>query len=235
MSTGALAGFFERCAFVSVDYQEEGTAEEMTAERLPRLWRGMGFTAEDVNAANAYLRNAALPNAVRVAAACRRGGMPMIFIHWGCLFEDGMDVDPEIRRMQTEEHGAGDLSWVPHISRPDSRPAAILRVQPKEYVIPKTGQDAFTSSSFPFVLENLGTRSLIFVGGHTGACLGRTSVSARHRGYATLCVHDATFDARESARVPNLRAVGYDHVVSTVELLEALETRSRTAGPVSVP
>ena len=42
------------------------------------LWKEMGFTAEDVNAANDFAWEVALPNVVKVAEACRALDLPMI-------------------------------------------------------------------------------------------------------------------------------------------------------------
>jgi nicotinamidase-related amidase len=214
--------FFGNCAFISVDFQQGEKPKPLSDEGLPKLWRDRGFAAEDVNAANEYAWAIAGPNAVRVLEACRRCGMPRIFIHWGCLYQNGMDVDPEIRQMQLKEHGKGSTGWVPHVSLPGSRPAATFHVREDEYVLPKTGQNAFTSSNLEFLLKNLGVRNIVFVGGHTGACLGKTAKAAKDRGYSILCVEDATFDARESARIPNIENVGYHYVLSTDHLVESL-------------
>ena len=66
---------------------------------------------------------------------------------------------------------------------------------------------------------------IVFIGGHTGACLGKTATSAQRRGYRTLCIGDATFDARESARLPNLEATGYDHMLTTAAFLALAKTQ----------
>ncbi len=210
--------FFQDCAFVCVDIQPMGRTK-MTDEQLPKGWRRAGFSADDVNAANDYALDVAHPNARRIADACRELGLPMIFIHWGCLLPDGMDLDPEVRKSFLNQHGPNPDKWGHRIGDPGSRPAEILGVRDGEYVIPKSAQDAFASSNIEFVLANLGVRNIVFVGGHTGACLGKSAASARRLGYRTLCVKDATFDARESARIPNLRATGYDYIVTTEELL----------------
>ena len=110
--------------------------------------------------------------------------------------------------------------WPHHISRPNSKPKEGFNVRPGEYVVAKTGQDAFTSSNINFVLQNLGVKNIVFVGGHTGACLGKTSKSAKKHGYRTLCIKDATFDARESTRIPNLKACDYDYILTRSEFLE---------------
>jgi nicotinamidase-related amidase len=214
------ASFFQECAFVCVDLQQNGDATEtephtITEAQMPDLWKQMGFGFEDVNDAIRYAVTCCLPNAARVTAACRRLGMPMIFIHWGSHYPDLMDIDPEVR---------GELYYGPGSERnaytleSRVRPADVLHVQPGEYVLAKTAQDAFTGTPLHFMLRNLGVKHLILIGGHTGACLGKTSKSAKGLGYTTLCVEDATNNAFESNRIARMLECGYDYIVETAAL-----------------
>ncbi|GMV94646.1 MAG: hypothetical protein AMXMBFR82_44240 [Candidatus Hydrogenedentota bacterium] len=220
------ASFFQHCVFISIDIQEGTKPAPLAIDQIPSLWREMGFTAEDVNAANDHAWNVALPNAVKVADACRAARLPMIFVHWGYRFEDGMDLDPDIRNSMLKEHGTDYGKWSGHIDQPGSQPAKALGIREGEYVLPKTGQDAFASSSLDFVLRNLGAKNIVFVGGHTGACLGKTAASAQRLGYTTMCVRDATNSARESTREQEIRDTGYDYVLSTDEFLAWTELAS---------
>jgi nicotinamidase-related amidase len=210
--------FFERCVFCSIDLQEGEPPQPCTEETLPPAWREAGITPDDANAATRFLQEVALPNARRVADACRALGLPMIFVHWGYLFRDAMDLDPVIAAEFLRSYGPDRRRWPHHIDDPTSRPAAALGVRPGEYVLPKTAQDAFASSNIDFLLRNLDCRHIVFVGGHTNACLGRTADSARERGYITLCVADATYSAAESWRLRYITG-RYDYVVSTTEFL----------------
>lgn len=223
------ASFFDRCAFVSVDIQEGDPPVPLTEAQLPEAWKRAGFTADDVNAANRFAWETALPNAVRVAAACRTLGMPMIFIHWGYQFEDGMDLDPDIRRVMLAEHGTDYAKWSGQAGKRGSQVANALGVRRGDYVLAKTAQDAFRSCSLEFVLRNLGVERIVFVGGHTGACLGKTARSAGNLGFKTLCVRDAASAARESTREREILETGYDHVTDTAEFLALAEG----AGPRS--
>ena len=231
---GAIPGpdgsFLNDCAFVCVDFQPTAR-KHLTNEQLPAPWRKAGFTAQDVNTAVDFQIDIALPNARRVADACRQLQLPLIFIHWGHLFSDGMDLDPEVRQVFLQEHGTDHTAWPHHILRSDSRPSPELGVRPGEYVLPKTAQDAFRSSNLEFVLKNLGVHNVVFVGGHTGACLGKTAASAKRLGFRILCVEDATFDARESGRLSNLRATGYDYVVTTDEFVRLTDVRCGRDNP----
>lgn len=216
-------GFFEKCAFISVDIQEGQRGGEAKDETLPPDWKKWGFTADDINKASAFAWDVATPNAIKVVENCRAAGLPMIFIHWGHQFKDGMDLDPLVRQMMIRNHGEDHTKWGGHISSPGSRPASFFNIQENEYVLAKTAQDAFISSNLHFVLANLGVHSLIFIGGHTEACLGKTATSAKRLGYQTLCVHDATNNARESTRQKGIDDAAYDYVVDTVTLTEALD------------
>lgn len=190
---------------------------------MPKPWRQAGFTATDVNAATDYAFDVAYPNARVVADACRDRHLPMIFVHWGCLFRDGMDLDPVIRKSFRDEHGTNYSAWGHCVLDAHCRPADELSVRPGEYVLPKTGQDAFNSSNIGFVLTNLNARNLVFVGGHTEACLGKTARSAHQRGFRTLCVTDATFNARESSRQKGIQQAQFDYVLTTAELLKLVK------------
>ena len=212
--------FFEHCAFVSVDLQEGGAPTPLTETEVPLLWKQMGFTAEDVNAANTFAWEVALPNAVKVADACRTLGLPMIFVHWGYFFEDDMDLDPDIRKTMLDEHGTDYAKWSGYNGQPGSQVTKVFNVRQGDYVIAKAAQDAFCSSNIDFVLRNLGVKRIVFVGGHTGACLGKTAASAKRLGYTTLCVKDATNNARESSRESDIQATGYDYVVTTTTFLD---------------
>ena len=211
--------FFTNCAFVSIDHQPN-KRHYVTEESRSAWYKELGASADDLNAAVDYLFDVAKPNAVKVADACRSIRLPMVFVHWGYSFRDAMDLDPETRNHFLKHFGTDFDKWPHHISRPDSKPYEGFDVRPDEYVIAKTAQDAFPSSNIDYVLKNLGIKNIVFIGGHTGGCLGRTSKSAKKRGYRMLCVKDATFDARESTRMPNLEACNYDYVVTTAEFLK---------------
>ncbi|MBI2422777.1 MAG: cysteine hydrolase [Candidatus Hydrogenedentes bacterium] len=208
--------------FVCVDIQESERPKPIEQSALPPEWVEMGFTADDVNAANAYAYDVALPNAVRAAEACRKAGFPLIFIHWGYLFEDGMDLDPEIYQAMRRNHGEDPSRWSGHIAQPGSQPARALGIQPGEYVLPKSGQNAFLSCNLDFLLRNLGAQQLIMVGGHTGACYGKTARTALDRGYHVIALVDATSDARESSRAKCLEEIPFDGRMRTQEFLDAL-------------
>lgn len=212
--------YFEQCAFVSIDFQEGPRGQCFKEEGLPPAYQRAGFTAASCNAAIDYEHDVARPNAKRVVDACRALKLPMVFVHWGYQFEDGMDLAPAIRQSFLQDLGDDYSRWPHHISHPSSRPCEMFGVREGEYVIAKTDQDAFTSSNIHFVLQNLGVKRIVFVGGHTAGCLGQSAKHAKRLGYETLCVADATYDAAESRRPEGIRDSGYNHVVTTDSFLE---------------
>lgn len=204
--------FIEQGALIVVDIQAGARRAPLTEAELPAPWRALGFRVEDVNAAETHAWEVCLPNAVRAAGLCRELGIPRIFLHWGFRCADGADLDPDIYQTMRAAHGPDARAWPGHIASEETRPAAALAPGPRDHVIAKTGQDAFTSSPLGFVLRNLGVEWLVFTGGHTEACLGKTARSARRLGYRTLCIEDATNNARASTRFRGILRAGFEHV-----------------------
>ena len=87
--------------------------------------------------------------------------------------------------------------------------------------------NAFTSSNLKFVLTNLAVTNLVFVGGHTAACPGKTARSANRLGWRTLGIEDATFDARESSRMQRIGETDFDYVLTTEEFLTLVQRASK--------
>jgi len=214
------ASFFENCAFVCIDIQE---SQRTNVTTISKAWEEMGYTIADCQAATDFLYDVAMPNARKAADACRALKLPMVFVHWGCLFKDGMDLEPRVRRAFITGEGNNPEKWTPLASA--TRPAEILGIREGEYVLPKAGQDAFPSCNIGYLLENLEAKNLVFVGGHTnpGGCLGQTARSARTRGYKILCIEDATFDAGESTRKKGIASVPFDYVVTASQFLKLTE------------
>ncbi len=212
--------FLEGCAFLCIDLQENaadpfGPPKPVTDATMPPLWKEMGFTPEDVNEANDFAYRVCAPNARRVADACLGAGLPRIFVHWGARYEDLCDIDPEVRSLLVQEGPDPGTCRKTYPPSSRERPAAFLGVRDGDYVLAKTAQDAFRATPLEFMLRNLRVRNLVFVGGHTGACLGKTARTARELGYGTLCVEDATSNAFESNRIERLLAFGFDWIVRT--------------------
>ena len=223
-------GDFEDAVLVSVDIQQmrrpksRVKGEKLKAMKLTPTEREMGFKARDKRAALDYFFDTALPNAAKLAEFFRSKNIPVILVHWGYRLRDGMDLDPAVRNYFIHNFGPNPARWGHYIDNWGSRPNVALNVQETDYVLAKTAQDAFTSCNIDFVLQNLGAKTLFLMGGHTNGCLFWTSKSAIAKGYRTICIEDATWDAVESTRLPGIRKVPYDLVVKTADVQEMKES-----------
>lgn len=104
-------------------------------------------------------------------------------------------------------------------SGPDNRPHDRYELFPEDHVVPKTMRDAFPSSDFAAVLERLGRRTLLLIGGHTQGCLGQTARSALARGYRCVLVRDASYDCSILRWPKGIAAVDYDAILETGQVL----------------
>lgn len=229
------ASDFDHAVLVSIDIQQ---TERVccTEENMMPAEKMMGFTAEDKNRVTDFFFDTALPNATAVTDFFRRNGLPVVIVHWGFRQPEGMDLAPEVRAFMVRNYGRDWRKWDNWIERWSAQPNDALNVQEGDYVIAKTHQDAFVSSNIDYVLRNLGARTLFMIGGHTNpnGCLHQSSQSAIARGWRTICIHDVTFDSTESARLPGIRAINYEKIVSTDEVL-AMEEKIASALAPSQP
>lgn len=226
--------YYINCAFICVDLQNPRPGvdykNELTENDIPLKWLQEGHTVDDVNRANRFLKEICEPNAARLTESLRgfRPEIPMIYIHWQARYEDMIDIDPSARRTlladYTEEKQNmfinGVRSGIP--CPVAERPLDSLKVRKTDYVLGKTAQDSFVATPLEFMLRNLKTTNLIFIGGHTGGCLGKTSITAKKLGFNTLCVADATFNAFESNRIKKIMECGYDFIVKTERFMSVL-------------
>ncbi|MCX5772324.1 MAG: hypothetical protein NTZ09_18910 [Candidatus Hydrogenedentes bacterium] len=112
------ASFFADCAFVCIDFQEE---QRSKVTSISKEWEASGYTVADCQAAVDFCYDVAMPNARKVADGCRSLGLPMVFVHWGSLFKDGMDLEPRVRRAFVAGEGDDPAKWTPLAST--TRPA----------------------------------------------------------------------------------------------------------------
>jgi len=217
------AEFFENCAFISVDIQgppdPNYRADATTDDEIATALKERGFTAADMNAGLDFYYDFAVPNARKAADICRELKLPMIFVHWGNKFKDGMDLEPGARKNLAKNNGPDPEKWPTYIGQPYSRPHPLLGVRDGEYVIAKADYNAFSSSNIGFVLQNLGVKNIIFAGGHTQGCLWATAKAAIDLKYTTLCLADATNNGRESLRLKGIADTKYAYVMKTEDFL----------------
>lgn len=182
--------------FVSIDFQPRKRIV-WTEQNILDVYKAEGFTLEELNDAVAHFHEVALPNAVRLAEFARSRGLPRVFVHWAAS-KGGISV------LETQP-----------------RPHDDLHVSAEDVVIAKTEMDAFASSDIAAVLENIGRRTLLMVGGHTKGCLGETGKSAIRTGYTCVVVRDATFDCSIERWPKGIDEVPYQLILTTAEALSS--------------
>ncbi|MCP9933482.1 cysteine hydrolase [Cyanobium sp. Candia 9D4] len=159
-------------------------------------------------------RATTLPNAERVLAAARRGGLEVIHTVIANLTADGRDRSFDYKRC-----GMG--------FPPGSRAAEVIaELAPlaDELVLPKSSSSPFSSTSLDYLLRNLGVRTLVVIGLLTDQCIDHTVKDAADRGYRVVCVHDACQAVTPERHTAALACfAGYGAQISSGEFVAELD------------
>jgi len=164
------------------------------------------------------MRETAVPNMQRLQAACRLGGIEVLYTTIENLTRDGRDrsLDYKISQMSVPKG-----SW-------DGRVIDELAPGEDEIVISKTSSSVFISTNIDYVLRNLGIRSLIISGVLTDQCIDSAVRDACDLGYLVTTVTDACATLTQERHDWSLRNnAGYcrqrttDEVVAEIERLTA--------------
>ena len=127
------------------------------------------------------LQGTAIPNMQRLQAACRAGGIEVMYTVIESLTRDGRDrsLDYKISALHVPRG-----SW-------DAKVVDALAPGEDEIVLPKTSSSVFISTNIDYVLRNLGVRSLIVAGVLTDQCIDSTVRDACDLGYLVTVPVDA--------------------------------------------
>jgi len=127
------------------------------------------------------MRETALPNMQRLQAACRRGGIEVLYTVIESLTRDGRDrsLDYKISGFNVPRG-----SW-------DGRVLDDIAPANDEIVLPKTSSSVFISTNVDYILRNLGVRSLVIAGILTDQCIDSAIRDACDLGYLVTCPTDA--------------------------------------------
>ncbi len=160
------------------------------------------------------MQQTALPNMQRLQAACRRGGVEVMYTVIEALTRDGRDLSLDYKISKL---------FVPHGSW-DAKMLDAIAPGPDEIVLGKTSSSVFISTNIDYVLRNLGVRSLIVAGVLTDQCIDSTVRDACDLGYLVTVPTDAcaTLSAeRHDWALRNNR--GYCRQVTTAALVKEIE------------
>ena len=162
---------------------------------------------------DAAVRATALPNMIKLVAACRRAGVEVLYTVMENLTRDGRDrsLDYKLSGISIEKG-----SW-------DAKVLDAVAPAEDEIVLPKTSSSVFNSTNIHYLLRNLGTEELVVAGFLTDQCIDHTVKDAADRGYYVTCVRDACMAntwARHEAALACFS--GYCRTVDTAAFLRLL-------------
>ena len=169
------------------------------------------------------MEESALPNLRRLQAACRRGGIEVLYTVIESLTGDGRDrsLDYKISGLHVPK-GAWDAQVLDAIAPAED-----------EIVIPKTSSSPFISTNIDYVLRNLGARSLLLAGILTDQCIDSAARDACDLGYLVTIATDAcATHSRERHDWALRNNRGYARQRTTAELVAEIErlTGSQSVG-----
>ncbi len=160
------------------------------------------------------LQQTVVPNMQRLQAACRRGGIEVLYTVIESLTRDGRDrsLDYKISGLHAPKG-----SW-------DARVIDAIAPAEDEIVLPKTSSSVFISTNIDYVLRNLGVRSLIVAGVLTDQCIDSAVRDACDLGYLVTTATDACATLSQERHDWSLRNnSGYCRQRTTAELLSEIE------------
>jgi ureidoacrylate peracid hydrolase len=156
------------------------------------------------------LHDTAVPNMQRLAAACRAGGIEVMYTVIEALTRDGRDLSLDYKISGL---------FVPRGSW-DAQVLAEIAPEADEIVLPKTSSSVFISTNIDYVLRNLGVRSLIVAGMLTDQCVDSAVRDACDLGYLVTLVTDACVTLTPERHDWSLRNNrGYARQVTTAALV----------------
>lgn len=159
------------------------------------------------------MRQTAIPNMQRLQAACRQGGIEVLYTVIENLTRDGRDrsLDYKISGLNVPRG-----SW-------DGRVIDAIAPGEDEIVLPKTSSSVFISTNINYVLRNLGVRSLIIAGVLTDQCIDSAVRDACDLGYLVTTVTDACATHSQERHDWSLRNNrGYARQLDTVAMVDEI-------------
>ena len=165
------------------------------------------------------MRETAIPNMQRLQAACRKGGIEVLYTVIESLSRDGRDrsLDYKISRL--------------HVPRGSADAQVLAEIAPveDEIVIPKTSSSVFISTNIDYVLRNLSVRHLMIAGILTDQCIDSAVRDACDLGYLVTVPTDACATLSQDRHEWSLRNVsGYCRQRTTAELVAEIERLTAT-------
>jgi len=144
-----------------------------------------GICESEESLANPYfaesIHDRAIPNIASLIQAARTASMEVIYTVIESLTSDGRDrsLDYKLTGFHFPPGSIG------------AQIVEVLQPARDEIVLPKTSSSLFNSTSFDYLLRNMGLRSVIVTGFQTDQCIDHTVRDGADRGYEMACATDA--------------------------------------------
>ena len=122
-----------------------------------------------------------IPNLAKIIAACRAGGIEVIYTVIENLTRDGRDRSLDYK---LSDFFFAKGSW-------EGQVLAAIAPGDDEIVLPKTSSSLFNSTNIDYLLRNIGIDDLVVTGFLTDQCIDHTVKDAADRGYYVTCLTDA--------------------------------------------
>ena len=193
-------------ALLVIDMQNGGYNEEKVRDHPERAYF------------HARIAQAVIPNCRRLIAACRSAGIEVMYTVIECLTLDGRDrgLDYKISGLFAAK-GSWEAQVIDELAPLDN-----------EIVIPKTSSSLFNSTSFEYVLRNLGIEYLLVTGIVTDQCVETTVRDGCDRGFLMTVVEDACAAYSERRHEESLIGMkGYCRRRTTGEILDEIDAAGR--------
>lgn len=158
-------------------------------------------------------RETVIPNLQRLAAACRRHGIEVIYTVMENFTQDGRDRSLDYKLSNF------------FIARGSHDARVIDELAPvgDEMIIPKTSSSLFNSTNFEYLVRNIGLDTIIVTGFLTDQCVDHTIRDGADRGFHMICVSDGCATDTQERHVAALAAFrGYCRTETTASLLEQI-------------
>ena len=155
----------------------------------------------------------AIPNVKRLQEACRAAAIEVMFTVIESLTADGRDRSLDYK-----------LSGF-HVPKGSDDAKVLDAVAPlgDEIVLPKTSSGLFNSTTFDYVLRNIGIDTVLVTGFLTDQCVDHAVRDGADRGYHMVCIADACATETAARHDGALAAfAGYCRIMTTDAALAAI-------------
>jgi nicotinamidase-related amidase len=157
--------------------------------------------------------NEVIPNIASLLEAARAAKMEIIYTVIQSLTADGRDRSLDYKLSDFHFPPGSDLTKV----------VGALSPAPDEIVLPKTSSSLFNSTTFEYILRNIGKDSIVVTGFQTDQCIDHTIRDGADRGFRMICVTDACATKSAERHIAAIAAFrGYCRQTTTHKLLREI-------------